>query len=213
MGTSKRKTTLRIKKLLDDTIKDDPEVKIEEVIPSVAKEAMKTRRTKKYFGDSEFAVLAGGGVSCFRKISSVGYDTFLHDYDIDETEGSAIKIQKLIEAIIDEIEKENGDIQSSFILNAFKLTMTKVFTEGTTDPRSFLVKLCEVFLEMIIRESASENLVTAFGDTTPENVDSNIAQFSISYVENHFSDIIDACVKDEINITELVAELQKRLDR
>lgn len=213
MGTSKRKTTIRIKKLLDDTLQNDPEVKIEKVIPDVAKETMKTRRTKNYFGDKEFAVLAGGGISCFKQISSVGYAAFLQDHDIDEAEKTPLKIQKIIEAILDEIEKENGDIHSSFILNAFKLTMTKVLMDNTTDPRSFLVKFCEVFLEMIIRESASENLISAFNDTTPDNIDERISEFSIQYVEHHFSDLIDACINDDINIVELVAELQKRLDK
>lgn len=212
MGTSKRKTTLRIKKLLDDTLQHNPEIEIDKVIPEVAKEAMKTRRTRNYFGDKEFVVLAGGGVSCFRKIASVGYDAFLHDYDIDESDSRPIRIQKLIEAILNEIEKENGDIQSSFILNAFKLTMTQVLMENLTDPRSFLFKLCEVYLEMIIRESASENLIDAFKDMSPDRVDENISLFAVNYVERHFSDLIEACIKDDFNIAELVAELQKRLN-
>lgn len=211
MGTSVRKTSEKIKKLLKDTLQENPQASVDVMVPEVAKETIKARKTKGYFGDKDFLVLAGGGLSCFRKIATIGYDGFLREHDFDPTKISIIEIQKVIEAILDKIEEENGDIQSSFILNAFKLTMTNVLMDKITDPTIFLTRFCEVFLDMIIREEASEELSSAFKGVAPDKLDESISQFTKSYVAQHFADCIAKCVHNEMDIPELVAELQKRL--
>ncbi len=211
MGTSVRKTSAKIKKLLNDTLQENPKIGVDEVIPQVACETLKAKKTKGYFGDKDFLVLAGGGLSCFRKIASIGYDGFVQEHEYDPTKISIVEIQKIIEAILDEIEKENGDIQSSFILNAFKLTMTNVLMDKITDPIVFLTRFCELFLDMIIREEASEELSSAFKGVAPDKLDEAVLQFTKDYVEEHFSDCIKKCVHNEIDVKELVAELQKRL--
>lgn len=96
-------------------------------------------------------------------------------------------------------------------MNAFKLTMTNVLMDKTTDLIIFLTRFCEVFLDMIIREEASEELSNAFKEVAPDKLDASIAQFTKSYVTQYFSDCIERCVRNEMNVTKLVAELQKRL--
>lgn len=211
MGTSVRKTSDKIKKLLKDTMQENPQVSVDIVVPEVAKETIKAKKTKGYFGDKDFVVLAGGGLSCFRKISSIGYEGFVREHECDPQKISVVEIQKIIEAILDDIERENGDIQSSFILNAFKVTMTSVLMDKITDPIVFLARFCEVFLDMIIREDASEELSSAFKGVTPDKSDDAIAKYTKCYVAEHFTDCIEKCTKNEISIAELVAELQKRL--
>lgn len=211
MGTSVRKTSEKIKKLLKDTLQENPQITVEAIVPEVANETIKARKTKSYFGDKDFLVLAGGGLSYFRKIAIIGYDGFVREHEYNPETISVIEIQKIIETILDKIEQENGDIQSSFILNAFKITMTEVLTDKITDPVVFLRRLCEVFLDMIIREEASEELTSAFKGTAPDKLDESISQFTKKYVEQHFNDCIEKCVRNEMDITELVSELQKRL--
>lgn len=211
MGTSVRKTSEKIKKLLNNALQDNPELGLDAIVPEVAHETIRAKKTKGYFGDKDFAILAGGGLSCFRKISSVGYDGFVREHQCDPEKISVVEIQKIIEAILDDIEAENGDIQSSFILNAFKLAMTNALMGKITDPFVFLTNFCEIFLEMIIREDASEELSNAFKNTTPDNLDQSIMDFSKKYVSQNFSDCIKKCIHNEIEINELVSELQKRL--
>lgn len=211
MGTSVRKTSKRIKELLENTLQENPQVTIEIIVPKVASEVIKAGKTKKYFDDKDFSILVGGGLSCFRKIASVGYNDFVREYGYNPETISVIEIQKIIETILDNIEKENEDIQSSFILNAFKLVMTNVLMAKVASPFVFLRQFCEVFLDMIIREEISEELSSAFKEIAPDKLDDSISQFIEVYIEENFNDCIKKCVDNEINITELIVELQKRL--
>jgi len=211
MGTSVRKTSAKIRKLLQDSLNENPKISVDEVVPKVAGATLKAKKTKEYFGDKDFTILVGCGLSCFRKIASIGYDDFVREYEFDPSKVSKVEIQKIIEAILEEIEKENGDIQSSFILNAFKLAMTNVLMDKITDPVVFLTHFCELFLDMIIREEASEELSSAFKEIASDKLDDSILQFTKDYVEQHFSNCILQCVRGEIDIRQLVAELQKKL--
>lgn len=211
MGTSVRKTSVKIRKLLNDTLQDNPQVSIDAVVPKVAEETIRAKKTKDYFGDKDFVVLAVGGLACFRKMSSIGYDSFVKEHQCDPADISVVEIQQIIEFILEGIEQENGDIQSSFILNAFKLTMTNVLMNKITDPTVFLTRFCQVFLDMIIREQASEELSNIFKDIAPDKLDDAISRFTNEYVEQHFSDCIERCVLDGMDVSELVIELQKRL--
>src|SRR5690554_2841675 len=114
MGTSIRKTSAKIKKLLNDALQENPQVSIDAIVPKVAKETIRTKKTKYYFGDKDFVVLAGGGLACFRKMASIGYDSFVKEHQCDPADISVVEIQQIIESILEGIEQENGDIQSSF---------------------------------------------------------------------------------------------------
>jgi len=211
MGTSVRKTSAKIKKLLRDTVEANPNIKPEEIIPEVANQTIKSKKAKAYFGDKDFVVLSGGGMSCFSKIASEGYESFYHEYDVDGDNLSAIDIQKIIEAILDTIEQENGDIQSSFILNAFKAAMTKALLENITNPIDFLTIFCEIFLAMIVREDASEEILAQFNSTSPSKIDETIASFSREYVKTNLSLCIRDCVTKGADIQTLIQSLQNCL--
>ena len=211
MGTSVRKTTAKIKKLLKDTVDTNPNVEPDEIIPDVANQTIKSKKAKAYFGDKDFAVLTGGGMSCFSRIASGGYERFYHDFDVDKENLTAIDIQKIIEAILDEIEKENGDIQSSFILNAFKTAMTKALLESITNPIDFLTIFCEIFLTMIIREAACEEILSQFKSAEPVSVDESIASFAKNYVHTNLSSCIKDCVTKGADIQTLIQSLQNCL--
>lgn len=86
MGSSVRKTTAKIKKLLKDTVETNPTVECKEIIPQVAVETLKSKKTKGYFADKDFVVLAGGGFACFKKVKEVGIDNFLKKYDVGSLE-------------------------------------------------------------------------------------------------------------------------------
>lgn len=212
MGTSVRKASTKIKQLLEGALVDSPQSGIDDVIPEVAKETIRASRTKGYFGDKDFSVLAGGGLLYFRKIASIGYDGFIREYKYDPQKVTVIEMQAIIEAILDDIEQRDGDIQSSFILNAFKMTMTNALMGKITDPIVFLTHFCEVFLDMIIRENASEELSRAFIGVAPYELDDAISSYAKSYVADNFYDHIVKCVLSEMDIAELVTILQEELN-
>ena len=213
MGSSVRKTSAKIKKLLKDTIELNPSVDCKEVIPQVAVETLRSKKTKGYFGDKDFVVLAGGGFACFKRVKEVGLDTFLQDYNIQREELTVIEVQKIIEIILDKIEEENGEIDSILILSAFQSAMANMLLGKLTDPTEFLSIFCEIFISMIIREDANEALTSMFKDTATETFNKNIEEFSKKYVKENFMELIENCSNGEIQIEELIKKLQDTLNK
>jgi len=118
MGSSVRKTSEKIKKLLKETIELNPSVDCKDVVPQVAEQTLRSRKTKGYFGDKDFVVLAGGGFSCFKKAAAMGIDNFLNEYEIQSEKLTVMDTQKIIDSILDKIEEDKGDIDSPMILAA-----------------------------------------------------------------------------------------------
>lgn len=213
MGSSVRKTSAKIKKLLKDTIELNPSVDCKEVIPQVAVETLRSKKTKGYFGDKDFVVLAGGGFACFKRVKEVGLDIFLQDYNVQREELTVIEVQKIIEIILDRIEEENGEIDSILILSAFQSAMANMLLGKLTDPTEFLSIFCEIFISMIIREDANEALTSMFKDTSTETFNKNIEEFSKRYVKENFMELIENCSNGEIQIEELIKKLQDTLNK
>ena len=213
MGSSVRKTSAKIKKLLKDTIELNPSVDCKEVIPQVAVETLRSKKTKGYFGDKDFVVLAGGGFACFKRVKEVGLDTFLQDYNIQREELTIIEVQKIIEVILDRIEEENGEIDSILILSAFQSAMANMLLGKLTEPTEFLSIFCEIFISMIIREDANEALTSMFRDISTETFNKSIEEFSKRYVKENFMVLIENCSNGEIQIEELIKKLQDTLNK
>ena len=213
MGSSVRKTSAKIKKLLKDTIELNPSVDCKEVIPQVAVETLRSKKTKGYFGDKDFVVLAGGGFACFKRVKEVGLDTFLQDYNSQREELTVIEVQKIIEVILDRIEEENGEIDSILILSAFQSAMANMLLGKLTEPTEFLSIFCEIFISMIIREDANEALTSMFRDISTETFNKSIEEFSKRYVKENFMVLIENCSNGEIQIEELIKKLQDTLNK
>lgn len=208
MGSSVRKTSAKIKKLLRETIELNPSIDSKEVIPQIAVETLRSKKTKGYFADKDFAVLAGGGFACFKKAKELGLDKFLQEYNVQNEKPTIIEVQKIIESILDKIEDENGEIDSTLILAAFKSAMTSMLLNKLDDPARFLNVFCEIFISMVIREDANEALTSVFKDTSAESFNKNIEAFSKKYVKENFSELIIKCNNGGFQINELIQKLQ-----
>lgn len=213
MGSSVRKTSEKIKKILKETIEINPSVECKEVIPQVAVETLRSKRTKGYFADKDFVVLAGGGFACFKKVKEIGIGNFLKEYDIVDEKPTIIEVQKIIESILDKIEDESGEIDSPLILVAFQTAMTKMLLNEMSEPAEFLTVFCENFISMVIREDANEALIASFRDSSTEVLDKNILDFSKKYVEDNFEELIVKCSNGEFQIDELIQKLQDTLNK
>lgn len=208
MGSSVRKTSAKIKRLLKETIELNPSVDCKEVVPQVAEQTLRSKKTKGYFGDKDFVVLAGGGFSCFKKAKAIGFEGFLNEYEIKSEKLTVIDVQKIVESILDNIEEEKGEIDSLMILSAFQSAMTEMLLNKMTEPETFLSLFCETFITMVIREDASEELSAAFKDTDIDIVNRDIKDFAHDYVNDNFGQLIHQCSNDEIQIEELIQKLQ-----
>ncbi len=208
MGSSVRKTSDKIKKLLEDTIEFNSSVECKDAIPQVAMETLRSKKTNGYFEDKDFAILAGGGFACFKKVKEIGIDKFLQEYNVKNEKLTIIEFQKVLESILDNIEDEEGEIDSALILAAFKSTMISMFLNKLEDPVKFLNVFCERFICMIIREDANEALISMFKDTSTEVLNKNIENFSKNYVKENFSELIKKCDSGELQINELIQKLK-----
>lgn len=213
MGSSVRKTSAKIKKLLKETIDLNPSTECKEVIPQLAEQTLRSKKTKGYFGDKDFVVLAGGGFSCFKKVSEIGFIQFIQEYEIKDEKLTIVDAQKIVESILDRIEDENGEIDSMIILSAFQCAMTKMLMNKLVDPSEFLSLFCEIFITMVIRENVNEDLTNAFKDTSADTFNKNIEEFSLRYVKSHFDDLIKKCSSGEIEIEELIKAMQNKLGK
>lgn len=202
MGTSVRRAVGKVKKLLEETLAVSPQSSIDTIIPEVANKILKSSRAKNYLGGKDFAVLAGGGLFYARKMASLGYDGFIREYEYDPHKITTIEVQQIIEAILDDIEERDGDIQSSFILTAFKITMTDALVGKITHPVAFLTRFCEVFFEMVIRENAGEDLSSVFIGVPSHELDEAISTYTKRYVKDHFYNYIVKCAQNEMTIQE-----------
>lgn len=208
MGSSVRKTSAKIKKMLQEVTEANPTIDCKEVIPQVAEQTLRSKKTKNYFGDKDFVVLAGGGFACFKKASEVGFVKFCDEYEIKYEKVTLIEVQKIIGLIIDEIEEEKGDINSSIILTAFQSAMTEMLLNELTDPIKFLFLFCSKFIAMVIREDINEELSAAFKNVKIEDVDKRIKDYADEYVKNNFEKLIEQCGNNEIQIEELIQKMQ-----
>lgn len=210
MGSSVRKTSQKIKKLLNEAIENNPNTNVADIIPNVAEQTLRSKRAKGYFGDKDFIALAGGGLACFKKVSAIGYENFLHEYSLEPGRLSVIDATKIVESILNSIEEDTGEIESPLIFSAFQTTMTQMLLNGMTNPEDFLTLFCEKFITLIIREEAGEELLDTFKNTTNENFNKPIEDFAKKYVREKFSSHIKKCDSQE-QITDLIKQLQAEL--
>lgn len=210
MGSSVRKTSQKIRKMLNEAVQEDPNTNIADIIPNVAEQTLRSKRAKGYFGDKDFIALAGGGIACFKKVSTIGFENFLREYSLEPGRLSVIDATKIVESILNSIEEDNGEIESPLIFSAFQTTMTQMLLNGMTNPEDFLTLFCEKFITLIIREEAGDDLLTIFKNATNENLNKSVENFAKEYVRNKFLVHIKQCNNLE-NITELIKQLQAEL--
>lgn len=211
MGTSVRKTSEKIKKLLKKAKTEQPDVSLNDVVPAIVETTLKAKKTKAYFGDKDFASFAGGGVGAFKKAASGGYDNFVQSYGIDPKEVGQIEREKIIAAILDEVEASSGEIESELLLSAFRSAVIEMLIEKNVDPKQFLVRFCELFIVMIVREEASESLNDEFSGLTYEDTKKPIEKFAKEYVQSNFLTAISEYVAGRIEIADLISKMQSVL--
>lgn len=217
MGTSVKKTSRIVKRLLEQSRGLNEQEEIEKIIPNICTEVIKSKKTRKYFEDNDFIVLANSGFSYFKKIKTEGFDKALEEYNvklekIEDDKLSAIQVQKVIESILDKVEDDNKEIESSFILGAFQVAMTKMLLNNFNEPEQFLTLFCETFISKIITEEANEEIIEEFKEISINEISNNISAFSRLYVEENFKDIILQCCNNETNLENLIDEMKVKLN-
>ena len=204
MGTSTRKTLKKIGDRLKKALIEDPTISVDEIVPEVSQTVLRARKTKSYFSDKEFYVAIGGGLSAVKRIKEIGLPRYYEECSVKRSDDESFDITNLISAILDRIEEENGDFESSLILNAFQVAVSRALLDENMDEELFLADFCKIFISMIIREGVSENMLDAFENSSRSDIDSSVDKFAVQYVAEHYSVHIKKLTNGDINVTEFI---------
>jgi hypothetical protein len=199
MGTSTKRINEKIKKILQDNTTGN----LEEVIPQIAYETLRLKKTKRYFGDKEFEVLVQGGIGF---INSVKKGTYKEDYGLDIPsieDVDAIKAEEILEAILSKIEDE-GEIESSFLLKAYKYSMTIALLESSVDVYSFIFKLITSIIYYYIMENINEAILEVFKDKSTSDFEQLVWEFSTKYVTENLDSYIHIYIEGKMEIGTLI---------
>lgn len=207
MGTSSRKTSAQIKKLIEKAREVDPQVDWEALIPDISQGALRAKKARQYFGDREFIVLAGGGYASAKKIREVGIDQFAVELGVVLKGDRTIDIEKIVEAILSNLETE-AEIATSLLLNAFKLAFTQYLIQQDLRAEEYLALFLRIVIRMAIEEAAKEELLNQYKETQFGDISISIDEFASRYVQEKFTDLIAGYASGQISVHEFIDAIQ-----
>lgn len=215
MGSSTRKIQAKIKKILSPSSHDDSNtVELDKAIPLVMIETLRMKKTRKYFGDKDFLNLMTGGVQSVQALGGGKVKGFFvtEDFDFNKDENSDLATEKVLEAILNKIESEIEDIDSSLLLRAFKITMTKILMEKNFDLYYFVNNFCVNSLFLIIMENINESIIDTYDEKQVKEYDSKIKLKADHWVAKNLKETILEYVNNKITINELIDTLTKKVE-
>lgn len=209
MGTSTRKMQDKIKKILENSKKQNEN--FDDVIENVCYETLRAKKVKKYFGDDDFTKLVSQGVVSLNAIKSGRINDYIDNEEpIDINHIDEIEANKILDKILDKIEEEYDDIESALILAAFKVAMAEsILNNGKYDERSFIMFFCSNILFRIIMEHVNESMYEVYKDKNTEDYTNKIKKYAKDWTSDHLQNSINKYLEDK-NINSLVDEIIKR---
>lgn len=206
MGTSVRRTTAKIKRILEEQESNDEKV----VLPIVIGEVLRSKTTSEFIENCEVKIVISYGVSSLKGaksyqeyVAGIGEDT------VDPEKITSVEAEKIISAIISKIEEENGDIESSEILNAFKFAMSELLLNSSTNPVVFMKNFSIKFIQNIIMNQSYENLIVKFNE---KNIDNEIRTYAKKFVNDNLLDNIHQYINGSITIDKLLEILSEKIN-
>ncbi|AEY65838.1 hypothetical protein [Clostridium sp. BNL1100] len=215
MGSSTRKIQAKIKKILSPGSHDDSyTVELDKAIPLVMIETLRMRKTRKYFGDKDFLNLMTGGVQSVQALGGGKVKEFFSDEDFDFSKdiGNDLETERVLESILNKIENDIEDIDSSLLLKAFKITMTKILMEKNFDLYYFVNDFCVNALFLIVMENINESVIDTYDEKQVKDYDSKIKLKANQWVDKNLKDTILEYINEKITINELIDTLTKKVE-
>lgn len=207
MGSSTRKIQQKIKKIISDSHSG-----MNEALPKVINETMRTKKTKQYFGDKDFGNLITGGLSGISALSSGNFGKFYDiDYDINLEEhriDDEVKIEQIIEAILDKVEKDE-EIENGLVLTAFKATMAEIILNNLLSSEAFIKKFMCNLLYALIMENINEALIELYDEVHTKDFREKVKKFSFNTIDTYMSKPINEYINHKIGLSSLIDKVSK----
>ncbi|GAA0685476.1 hypothetical protein [Clostridium cadaveris] len=207
MGSSTRRIQQKIKKIISDSQNG-----LDETLPKVINETMKMKKAKQYFGDKDFENLINGGLLGISALNSGSFGKLYDfEYNIDLgkiTIKDELKIEQIIEAILDKIEK-NDEIENALILTSFKATMAEIILDNLLSSEAFIKKFMCNLLYSLIMENINEALIEFYDDIHTNDFRDKVKKFSCDSIENYMSETIKEYIEHKIELDVLIDKVTK----
>lgn len=206
MGSSTRKIQKKIKEILSKN--REP---IEDVLPKVIAETIRMKKVKNYFGDKDFENLVTAGIAgvsslcsgTFNKDYNLGYEVQLEQIKKEDT----IKVEQIIESILDKVEDESQEIENSLILSSFKVTMAEIILDNSISSETFLKKFMNNLLYSLIMENINEAVIEVYDDINSNNFKDKVREFSNNIIAVHMSKPIYDYINKNIELEHLIEKI------
>lgn len=209
MGSSTRNTSDAIKKLLNKS--DDKIIDIDEIMPEVTKEVIRSKKTKNFFGDSDFEVIVGGGFASFKKIKDEGFNNFVSSFDVDPNNITELDVEKIVSSILDAIE-DNEDIGSLLLLESFRTAYSIILLKRIEDINEAIRLFLKIVIKNLVETESKEEILGTKADLNGEQLTKSIDEQAELFVNTHFNEIIPEYVNGTIDTKEFIKRIQEIID-
>lgn len=209
MGSSTRNTSDAIKKLLNKS--DDKLIDIDEIMPEVTKEVIRSKKTKNFFGDSDFEIIVGGGFASFKKLKDEGFNNFVSSFDVDPSNITELDVEKIVGSILDTIE-DNEEVGSSLLLESFRTAYSIILLKRIEEVKEAMTLFLKIVVKNLIETESKEEILGTKIDLNGQQLSKSIDDQAKIFVNTHFNKIISEYVDRSIDTKEFIKKIQETID-
>ncbi|WP_044481516.1 hypothetical protein [Paenibacillus antibioticophila] len=204
MGTSKRRASEKIKKLLSDGIRQD----IEKAIPQVTSEVLTDKRISREVEKDQLRILIKAAIGGIDGIRQGGF----YGFEYKEILNNHLTMTQCIEKILEYAESEFKGEFSEILLQAFRMAIALTINEekGTND---FLVEFCVNLIFLIVQEESIEAISDVYIDISHEQINLLIKGQARKIVNEEISTLITQYLQHELELKNLVAKIVERAEQ
>lgn len=203
MGTSKRRASEKIKRLLSDGIRQD----IEKAIPQVTSEVLTDKRISREVEKDQLRILikaAIGGIGGIRQGGFCGFE-------YEEVLSNPLTMTQCIEKILEYAESEFEGEFSEILLQAFRMAIAITINEEK-DINEFLAEFCVNLIFLIVQEEAIEAISDVYIDVNHEQINLLIKEQARRIVNDEISALINQHLQQQLDLKNLVAKIVERAE-
>ncbi|MEO3945784.1 hypothetical protein [Gorillibacterium sp. CAU 1737] len=204
MGTSKRKSSEKIKKLLLEGDRQD----IQKVIPQVTSEVLTNKRITKELEKDQLRVLIKTAVGSIGGLRAGGFGGFIYE----EVLGDPLTLTQCIEKILELAEGEFEGEFSELLLQAFRMALAWTINEEK-EINQFLIEFCSNLIFLIVQEEAIEAISDIYIEVSHEQINGLIKRQAKRIVNEELAATINEYMQQRLSLKELVSTIVERAEK
>lgn len=211
MGSSTRNIDKKIKKMIQNIGKENIDNNLNEIVL----ETLRLRKHKSFFYNSEFGDAVLGGVSVLNSIKAGRLPQIKDEIDLlISNNENVLRVQRILESILDALENNGQTITDELILRAFKSTMAKILLDPSLEVEDFVKDFVKAALYLLTLEDTHEANIDEFDFIKIDEIEENFRKITDELVEKYLKSEIYKFVNNDIEFDELreaIVNLKSRI--